>query len=315
MKVASCGMALVGGLCSLAMLGWAQTANLASGTGQRQAARPQAQGQSKVECSNLQSRILGRTVPYCVMLPPSYALEKARRYPVAYYLHGLGDNEQSLVNLGGWDIYDRLAREKKIGEFLVIAPAGFASFYINSRDGKVRYEDFFLHEFLPAMEKKYRIGTTGAQRGIMGVSMGGYGALHYGFKYPQKFAVACANMPALMEQMPSEPSGEGQERLMGAIFGAPPDRGFYEMNSPFHLARTAPLAALRRMTIYFDCGAQDRYGFAMGTAAMDKLLMQRGVAHESHIYPGGHDWQFVLEHFGASLEAQSKGLGAEQDAK
>jgi len=64
------------------------------------------------------------------------------------------------------------------------------------------------------------------------------------------------------------------------------------------------------MTIYFDCGAQDRYGFNTGTMAMDKLLTARGVAYEAHIYPGGHDWAFVLEHFAASLEAQSKGLGA-----
>ena len=58
------------------------------------------------------------------MLPPSYARDKARRYPVAYYLHGLGDNEQSLVNLGGWSIYDRLMREKKIGEFVVAGSGG-----------------------------------------------------------------------------------------------------------------------------------------------------------------------------------------------
>ena len=124
-----------------------------------------------------------------------FAENKARRYPVAYYLHGLGDNEQSLVNLGGWSIYDRLMREKKIGEFVVLAPAGFASFYINSRDGKFRYEDFFLHEFLPAMEKKYRIGTTRSQRGILGVSMGGYGALHYGFKYPECFPPSARTCP------------------------------------------------------------------------------------------------------------------------
>jgi S-formylglutathione hydrolase FrmB len=304
------------------MLGAAQPAGITQGTGELHALRPQAlalrpqeQGQSRVECSELKSRILARAVPYCAMLPPSYGQDRSRRYPVAYYLHGLGDNEQSLVNLGGWSIYDQLAREKKIGEFLVIAPAAFASFYINSRDGKLRYEDFFMQEFLPAMEKKYRIGTTGGQRGIMGVSMGGYGALHYGFKYPQKFAAVSANMPALIEQLPREPSGEGQERLMGAIFGNPPDRAFYESNSPFHLARTAPVAALRRMTIYFDCGAGDRYGFANGTQAMDQLLTKRGVGHESHIYGGGHDWQFVLEHFGASLEAQSKALVRNRGAK
>jgi S-formylglutathione hydrolase FrmB len=294
MKAASCGIAVLGCILGLISSGVAQSAS----------------AHSKVECSTLESRILARKVPYCIMLPPTYAQETARRYPVAYYLHGLGDNEQSLVNLGGWAIYDRLMREKEIGEFVLVAPAGFESFYINSRDGKFRYEDFFLREFLPEMEKKYRIGTTRSQRGIMGVSMGGFGAMHYAFKYPEKFAVVSANMPALIEHLSSELSRELEQRLMGATFGNPPELPFYEKNSAFHLARTTPLPALKRMTIYFDCGARDRFGFNDGTKAMDKLLTQRGVPHEAHIYPGGHDWPYVLEHLAASLEAQSRGLGA-----
>ena len=55
--------------------------------------------------------------------------------------------------------------------------------------------------------------------------------------------------------------------------------------------------------IYFDCGAQDRFGFNVGTLSMDKLLTQRGIPHEAHIYPGSHDWPYVLEHFAAWLEA------------
>jgi S-formylglutathione hydrolase FrmB len=280
-------------LCAVVSLGMAQAAD-----------------RSKVECSTLQSRILDRPMPYCVLLPPSYARDKARRYPVAYYLHGLGDNEQSLVNLGGWPLYDSLLSEKKIGEFVIVAPAGFASFYIDSQDGKLRYEDFFIQEFMPAMEKKYRVGTTAAQRGVMGISMGGYGALHYAFKYPGKFSTVSANMPALFEGLPRELTRERLQAALGDVFGNPPDMAFFETNSPLHLARTAPADALRRMKIYFDCGAQDRYGFNSGTEAMDKLLARRGVAHEAHIYPGGHDGKFLQQHFAASLEAQSMGLGA-----
>jgi S-formylglutathione hydrolase FrmB len=265
---------------------------------------------SKVECATFQSHILARAVPYCVVLPPSYGEQTQRRFPVSYYLHGLGDNEQSLIHLGGWAVYDRLLREKKIGDMVLIAPAGFTSFYINSRDGSFRYEDFFLREFMPAMEKRYRVATSRAQRGIMGISMGGFGALHYGFKYPEKFAAVSANMPALIPHLPEQLSQDWQRRLMGEIFGDPPDLKYYERNSVFHLARTAPPGELKRMTIYFDCGAQDRYHFYLGTKALDELLASEGVPHEAHIYPGGHDWPYVLEHLAASLEAQSRGLGA-----
>src|SRR6185369_17627624 len=132
---------------------------------------------SRVDCGRIESKILGRAVPYCAMLPPSYDQEKTRRFPVVYYLHGLGDNEQSLINAGGWNIYDDLLSQKKVSEFLIVTPYGYQSFYINSRDGKFRYEDFFLHEFIPEIEKKYRVKVGRASHGIAGVSMGGFGAL------------------------------------------------------------------------------------------------------------------------------------------
>jgi len=71
---------------------------------------------------------------------------------------------------------------------------------------------------------------------------------------------------------------------------------------------TLPLASLKSMKIYFDCGDRDHYGFNVGAQQLDDVLKSRGVPHEAHIYPGGHDMQFVLEHFGASLEWHSKAL-------
>jgi S-formylglutathione hydrolase FrmB len=51
------------------------------------------------------------------------------------------------------------------------------------------------------------------------------------------------------------------------------------------------------------------YGFDAGTRQLDKLLTARHVAHEAHIYPGGHDWQFVAQHLDASMAFQSHALG------
>jgi S-formylglutathione hydrolase FrmB len=144
--------------------------------------------QGRAECSTLKSAILARPVRYCAFLPESFDQDKARRYPVLYYLHGLGDNEQSLLNLGGWDVISELRRQGKIGDFIVLAPSAGHTFYVNSADGKVRYEDFFLQEFVPQMEKKYRADGTRATRGITGVSMGGYGALRFAFKYPARLS-------------------------------------------------------------------------------------------------------------------------------
>ena len=99
-----------------------------------------------------------------------------------YDLHGLGDNEQSLMNTGAWSLIQDLREQGKIGEFLIVTPDGGSSFYINSRDGRVRYNDFFLREFMPAIERRYRVRAGRTSRGITGMSMGGYGALRLGFR-------------------------------------------------------------------------------------------------------------------------------------
>ena len=242
------------------------------------------------------------------MLPPSFDSDKTRKFPVVYYLHGLGDNEQSLINAGGWNIYDDLLSQKKVSEFLIVTPYGFQSFYINSRDGKFRYEDFFLREFIPQIEKKYRVKAGRVSHGIMGISMGGFGALHYAFKYPQRFISVSTHMAALMDFLPKNIGDTPEGKMMGTIFGKPIDEAYYQANNPLHLARTAPLGSLRSMKIYFDVGDRDHYGFNVGNAALDSILKQRKVAHEFHLYPGGHDMAFVLQHFAASLQWHSKAL-------
>jgi S-formylglutathione hydrolase FrmB len=51
------------------------------------------------------------------------------------------------------------------------------------------------------------------------------------------------------------------------------------------------------------------YGFDAGTRELDRLLSARHVSHEAHIYPGGHNWQFVAEHLDQSLLFVSQAFG------
>jgi S-formylglutathione hydrolase FrmB len=282
----------------------------------------QAAAQSRAECGSMPSRILKHPVAYCALLPPSFDSsapkpgqeDKARRFPILYYLHGRGDNEQSLINTGAWSLIEDLRRQGKIGEFVIVTPQGGTGFYVNSADGKVRYSDFFLQEFMPFIERKYRIEDSRSGRGIDGMSMGGYGALRFGFGHPELFGSVSAHSAALLPE-PTKAlnaairAGEPQAVMLASVFGDPIDPVHWERNSPFALAKKNA-ASLRKLRVYFDCGDQDDFGFDRGAIALDELLTKQNIQHEFHLYPGGHDIAYFLSHIAASIEFHSRFLGA-----
>jgi S-formylglutathione hydrolase FrmB len=194
---------------------------------------------------------------------------------------------------------------------LVVAPNGGRTFYINSKDGKVRYEDFFIKEFIPFIESHYRIRAGRESRGITGVSMGGYGALRFGLKYPEMFNAVSAHSAALVDKLPKFDAPEEQEagiaRISDGSFGNPVDAKYWERESPFTIVRGGPKPA--GLAIYFDCGTDDDFGFNRGAQKFHDLLVSRGIANEFHLYPGGHDLDYFSEHLPASLEFHSKAFG------
>jgi S-formylglutathione hydrolase FrmB len=262
----------------------------------------------RVECNSAPSRILAPAVPYCIVLPAAFDTEKSRQFPVLYFLHGLGDNEQFFLHSGAWNLYEDMHEGGELQDLLIVTPQGAANFYINSKDGKTRYEDFLLQEFFPFIEKRYRAVPGRAHRAIAGISMGGYGALHLAFRHPDLFVSVSAQSAALIEQLPaflgSTPNSP-RARVLGEVFGSPPDAAFWERNSPLTLARSANLAGLK---IYVDCGDQDDYGFEEGAAALDRIIRARHVPHEFHIYPGRHDAVYFAEHLPAVLTFASNSL-------
>jgi len=276
-----------------------------------------ASAQSRIDCSALNSRLLKQVIRYCVYLPAGYdagaAEHPARRYPVLYFLHGLGDNEQTLFNSGGWTLVDDLRNRHKLGDFLIVAPEGRRTFYINSDDGSVRYNDFFLQEFLPHIEGKYRIHSGRAGRAISGISMGGYGALRFAFAHPELFSAVSAQSAALITESPqaldsASQTGTPLGGVLGAVFGKPINVAHWNANSPFVLAkRNAP--ALRKTAIYFNCGQDDNYGFEKGAAALHEELQKESVKHEYHAYPGNHGLTYFLSHFAEVMEFHSKAFG------
>ena len=265
-----------------------------------------ALAQGRIDCSSLDSRILHRAVRYCVMLPPSYETDKQKKFPVLYFLHGLGENEQTLLRSGGWGLIEDLRQQHKIGDFLIAAPEGRGSFFINSADGHNRYNDFFLSEFMPLVETHFRVLRERRTRGITGLSMGGFGALRFAFAHPELFASVSAQSAALITETPKQMDADLRNAgplasLLGGVFGNPINVPRWRENDPFELARRNRIQ-LNSQAIYFNCGQQDEYGFAEGANKLHQQLLAEKVKHEFHLYPGGHNADYFLSHLGETIE-------------
>lgn len=139
------------------------------------------------------SSVLGREVKYSVLLPKSY--DGTKTFPVLYMLHGASGSHNDWFDLGNVSSHTGNVET----EMIIVSPQasfdGFDSFYTdNFGDKGINYETFFITEFIPAVEAVFK--GNGA-RGIAGLSMGGFGTLYYGLKYPEMFAGMYACSPAL----------------------------------------------------------------------------------------------------------------------
>jgi S-formylglutathione hydrolase FrmB len=280
-------------------------------------AKSQAQG--RMDCAALNSRVLNQSVHYCVLLPDDYNATLAKHsapYPALYFLHGLGQNEQALFKSGGWDLIEDLRQQNKISQYIIAAPEGKSSFFINSASGKARYSDFFIHEFIPYIEKKYLVKKTRAGRAITGLSMGGYGALRFAFAYPELFSSVSAQSAALMTESPQELNAALQSRnqlgrLLGSPFGDPINVAHWKQNDPFTLARMHK-TGIAKLAIYFNCGKQDDFDFEVGAEAMHRQLQSEGIKHEFHLYPGDHSPDYFLSHLEETLEFHSRAFESQK---
>jgi S-formylglutathione hydrolase FrmB len=256
-----------------------------------------------LDCEAIPSKILGRPVDVCVALPPGYETSAPKRYPTLYFLHGLFENERSWSERGGEQIWEDLISAGQLQKFLVVLPDGGKTFYVNSFDGRERYEDFFIQELVPAIDKKYRTIPEVSARGISGTSMGGYGALHLAMDHPDVFGSASAQSAALLPKFPNPLPTEGRwgfyARVLQEPFGSPLNEAYFDANNPLTLAEHPE--RFQHLKLYFDCGDHDRYGFEAGAELLDRILTAKGFPHEFVLRPGGHGWSYLAQYLKYSL--------------
>jgi len=261
-----------------------------------------------IEHKVLNSTALGRNENYAVELPASYPDNPTRRYSVLYFLHGQFGNENDWERNGISTIFEKMEADRDIGEMIVVMPNGGSSFFINSYDGRSRYEDFIINELVPRIDAEYRTIPRREARGILGVSMGGFGALTLALKHPDVFSVVAAHSAAVLEEIP-QPSATDRRmqfrlQLAERVFGNPIDKEFWARNNPILLAEGFKKPP--SLKIYFDCGDQDRFGFNVGAETLDHALSANHIPHEFHIFPGNHGWDYARAEVPRSLKFVSE---------
>jgi S-formylglutathione hydrolase FrmB len=155
-----------------------------------------------------------------VFLPPSYVTEKSRRYPVVYALHGysIGAEQWSHEIHVPQTIEGAFAQGAK--DIIVVLPdsktvhnGSMYSSSVTTGD----FEKFIAHDLVAYIDAHYRTFPQRASRGLVGPSMGGYGASRIGMKHSDVFGSLYIMSPCCMSARPAGPANPEIEKALEAV--------------------------------------------------------------------------------------------------
>jgi putative tributyrin esterase len=292
-----------------------------------------------VVTDTLWSQALGAKKAVIVYLPPSYRSSPERRYPVAYYLHGVSGSETGWTKNGHIDaVMDSLVAAGE-PEMIVVMPDGDDGWYTTwntliTYDACAKnptstgepvttycvpwqhYDDYIARDLVQFTDKKYRTRPDRAHRAIAGLSMGGYGAITLALSYPDVFAAAASHSGTLAPLYAGPAPFDGHpvwaadlptlEKAWGRLykyivpaFGR--DTAAWWSRDPAR--RLQRLIALRGKSavpeMFADVGKDDP--FVEQTRAFKWEAWQQGIPIEYHEWTGTHDWAYWKAHVPESL--------------
>ncbi len=263
-----------------------------------------------------------------VYLPPSYATDKNRRYPVVYFLHGYAAHAEMYWNL--MSVPATADQEMTAGtaqEMILVHPDAYTvysgSMYSNSPTTG-DWEGFLTHDLVEYIDNHYRTLANRESRGLAGHSMGGYGTLRVGMKHPEVYSSLYAmsscclmNNPAAPRRpAPAQPANDrGGSRRPAAFanalsaqaaawapnpqnppkfFDLPTENGVVRPEIAAKWIANSPLAMVDQYVPnlkQYHAVMLDvglQDGLAESNQEMDRSLTRLGVAHTFETYEGDH---------------------------
>lgn len=251
-----------------------------------------AQKSRVFESLQFESNLVNYPVEYTVYLPADYETSN-RSYPILYLLHGYSDDETGWIQFGEANmIADKGIRNGDYPPCIIVMPDGKVSWYCNNYDGSDPWEDMFIQEFIPFIEKEYRVRSKKEFRAIAGLSMGGYGALMLSMHNTDLFS-SCVAMSAGVFTDDEISANDSYDGYFKNIYGPKPEVGMSEhwkANSPLHLLDRVDPEKLKSVNYYIDCGDDDF--LYKGNAALHVKMRNLEIPHEYRVRNGGHEWSY-----------------------
>jgi len=263
-----------------------------------------AQNSKVYDDLSLKSKILAMDRKYAIYLPPGYETSQ-RSYPVLYLLHGGGDDQTGWVQFGEVQhITDKAIAEGMATPMIIVMPDANTGKrgYSNNATGTWRYEDFFFQEFMPFIEKTYRIKADKHYRAVAGLSMGGDGTFTYALHHPELFSSACplsaGTGPLTLE--------EAKTRLTKETPGISDldITAYYNRQSVLALVNNMPDTLKKAVRWYIDVGDDDF--LYEGNSLVHIAMRKKDIPHEFRTRDGAHNWTYWRAALPAVLEFVSQ---------
>jgi enterochelin esterase-like enzyme len=226
------------------------------------------------------SKTIGEEVSYHIYLPPQYEEQPSRRFPVIYWLHGLGGNQRGGTFTFGVRA-DEAIREGAMPVAIIVFVNGMvSSFYCDWVNSKRPAESVIIKDLVPHIDTTYRTIAKREGRLIEGYSMGGYGAGHLGFKYPELFGAVVIDAGALIGEMAI--NGPNLAPIFEGAWGGEKDRFWAE--HPTTLATKNADLIRGKQRIRIGCGGDDN--LLARNRELHELLTKLNIEHRYEVVEG-----------------------------
>ena len=283
------------------------------------------------------SDALGVDKSYVAYLPAGYDAAPKKRWPVFYYLNGLGGDESNWVD----GIHIDAAADALGLDAIIVMPDGDDSFYTDStapidydqcmKDGTglfmageshsttcVRhrmYETYIVKDLVAHIDATYRTIAKRDGRAIAGLSMGGLGAWELALRHLDLFAAAASHSGVISllyagphpyvagkAEIATDVSKWGESvggigTWVRSLYG--PDIANWKAHDPSVLVQSL---APGKIALYLDCGTEDDFQLDAAAAYVHDLLTARKIEHTYFSGPGHHDAAFWQSRESESLK-------------